>query len=174
MSDPTFIVSPDPVYIQGDFNAPGAGSGYTKQAAVVMCDALNILSNAWDGSKAPGTGLPGASPTTINTAMITGTVSTPDDPDGSYSGGLENYPRFHENWSGVELKIRGSFIRLFDSQYAKGLWHYGGSYYTAPGRNWGFDPDLLNHHSSFLKDLLPFAVYVRRMAWDDNQVSRID
>jgi hypothetical protein len=173
LAQPTFIVTPDPVYLQGDFNAPDAGSGFTKQASVVMSDAINVLSNSWDGTKRSGSGLPKATPTTVNTAMVSGIVRTPDIPDGTYSGGLENYPRFHENWSGVELKMRGSFNCLFQSTFARGTWRYGNPVYTAPVRNWGFDPDLLNHHSSFLKDLIPFAVTIRRLAWDDSLESRL-
>jgi hypothetical protein len=170
----TFLVSPDPVYVQGDFNNPASGSSYSKEAAMVMCDALNLLSNSWDNSKAAGSGLPGASATTFNMAMISGNVRTPDVPDGSYSGGLENYPRLHEKWSGAELKIRGSFINLFQSRYAQSKWVYGGNYYTAPVRNWGFDPDLLNHTASFLKDIIPYAVSIRRIAWDDSLASLLD
>lgn len=168
---PTFIVSPCPVYLQGDFNCPDAGSGYEKQAAIVMADALNLLSNAWDGTKGPGTGLPAASATTVNAALVSGTVPTPDVPDGSYSGGLENYPRFHENWNGRNMSISGAFISLFESRYATGRWRYGNPCYTAPVRLWGFDPDLLRRGGAFLRNLVPFAVYVRRLAWDDNDPS---
>ena len=173
LSGPTFLVSPNPVYIQGDFNAPAATSVYTKQPAVVMCDALNLLSNAWDDSKKPGSGVPKANATTVNCAMISGIVRTPDMPDGSYSGGLENYPRFHENWSGVASNIRGSFICLFQSRYATGTWGKK-NVYTPPTRNWGFDPDLLNSGSAFLNHIMPFAVDVRRLAWTDNVTSRLE
>ncbi len=173
LAGPTFVVSPNPVYVQGDFNAPAAASAYHKQTAVVMCDAINLLSNAWDNTKKPGSGVPAASATTVNCAMISGIVRTPDAPDGSYSGGLENYPRFHENWSGVASKIRGSFICLFQSRYATGKWGKN-NVYSPPTRDWGFDPDLLNSGSAFMKDIMPFAVYVRRLAWTDNVPSRLE
>ena len=53
--------------------------------------------------------LPGAVETSYNIAFVTGNVPTPEG-GGTYSGGFENLPRFHENWSGKKAKIRGSFI----------------------------------------------------------------
>ncbi len=173
LSGPTFLASPNPVYIQGDFNAPAAGSGFTKQAAVVMCDALNLLSNSWNDTKKKGGAVPKASATTVNCAMISGIVRTSDTPNGTYSGGLENYPRFHEDWGGVTMTIRGAFICLFQSKYGTARWGKSGVY-SAPTRNWGFDPDLLNSGTSFLEAIMPCAVSVRRLVWTDNCASRLD
>ena len=77
--------------------------------------------------------LPGASETTFNFAMVTGSYETES---GRYSGGLENLPRFHEDWSGVPCNVSGSFVNLFDSQYATGDWRYGSDRYRAPIRAW--------------------------------------
>ena len=59
---------------------------------------------------------------------------------GTYNGGLENLPRFHESWSGVKCHITGSFVNLWESQHATGKWKYGSDRYKAPGRMWGYDP----------------------------------
>ena len=56
-----------------------------------------------------------------------------------YSGGFENYPRFHESWSGVTLKLRGAFGCFWESRYGLGRWRYGGNVYTAPKRDWNYD-----------------------------------
>jgi len=56
-----------------------------------------------------------------------------------YSGGFENYPRFHEKWSGVSLKLRGAFGCFWESRFAMGRWRYGGNVYKAPGRDWNYD-----------------------------------
>jgi len=56
-----------------------------------------------------------------------------------YSGGFENYPRFHEKWSGVTLKLRGAFGCFWESRCAMGRWRYGGNVYTAPKRDWNYD-----------------------------------
>jgi hypothetical protein len=58
----------------------------------------------------------------------------------NYSGGLENYLRLEENWSGATtLTYNGSFVAMFPSQFANSPWQATGNYYNAPNRNWGFD-----------------------------------
>ena len=59
----------------------------------------------------------------------------------AYGGGLENFPRFLENWSGVVFRYTGSLVSLFNSRYVDGLWGNtsNGSYYSAPTRQWQFD-----------------------------------
>jgi hypothetical protein len=51
-----------------------------------------------------------------------------------YNGGLENYPRFHENWSGVTLIYRGSFVSLNAPQRVDGVWAIDNPYYAPPVR----------------------------------------
>lgn len=128
------VVSENPVYIKGDYNT------VNKKGAAVICDAVNLLSNSWNNSKTAGT-LPTAGNTSYNLCFVAGNVPTPNG-GGPYSGGFENYVRFHENWSGRNCVIRGSFVSLAESQKARGLWVYGDDNYTAPNRDWDFDPDL--------------------------------
>ena len=154
------VVSENSVYVHGDYNS------VNKQGASVISDAVQLLSNAWDDSKTKGT-LPKATSTEYHFAMITGDVPTPDG-GGNYSGGFENLPRMHENWSGQTAKIRGAFSRLFDSQFATAPWSYGGDVYGAPIRDWRYDEDLLDPAN--LPPFTPNAVYVRRLCWDDNRV----
>lgn len=123
------VVSEGAVYIQGDYNTTN------KKGASVIGDAVNLLSNDWDGSKSPGQ-LPKASETTFNTAIVTGNHSTKV---GGYNGGLENLPRFHEKWSGINCNIVGSFVNTWESKYATGKWKYGSDRYKAPGRRWSYD-----------------------------------
>jgi hypothetical protein len=129
----TTIATDNPLYIQGDFNSSG-----TVRGVALVADAINILSNNFVSKWPCNSGLTGAGVTNINAAFFGGNVPTPSG-GGNYSGGLENYPRFHENWSGVNCNIRGSFINLWTSFQAPGLWVYGGDRYTAPGREWGWD-----------------------------------
>lgn len=157
------IASPNPVYIQGDFNTGTSGStqppsnsngayggttdpnpvvsGYNKAIGVIVGDAVNILSNNWSDSAAilsqsAGTA-PIATDTTINAAIVAGNVPTTSS---SYSGGIENFPRFHENWSGQYFTIYGSFALLFDSEQATGTW--SNALYNPPDRHWYFDSNL--------------------------------
>lgn len=124
------VVSENPIYVKGDYNTTA------KKGASVIGDAINLLSNAWNDSKTQGT-LPVASAsTTYNVAMISGNQNTAGT---AYNGGLENLPRFHENWTGKNCNIYGSFVNTWLSQYATEAWVYGGDRYTAPNRNWYYD-----------------------------------
>ncbi len=149
------LVSNDPVYIKGDYNT------VDKKPAAVICDAVNILSNNWDDAKDMFSQRY-ASDTEVNSAFISGIVPTPDG-GGNYSGGLENYPRLNEKWSGKDLKIRGSFVELWLSQIAKGEWRYGSPVYEAPYRDWDYDIDF--NDSSKLPPFTPFAVEIEGVAW---------
>jgi hypothetical protein len=123
------VVSEDPVYIKGDYNT------VAKKGAAVIGDAVNLLSNAWDGSKTKGS-LPAASATTYNVAMVAGNLNTTV---GGYNGGLENLPRFHEDWSGKTCSIAGSFVNTWYSAFATGAWNIGGDFYNPPARLWTYD-----------------------------------
>lgn len=165
------LVSEDPVYIQGNFNV-GDGTN-PKRGVAVMSDAVNLLSNEWNDSKTASSGLPVPTHTLqINTAMLCGNYETLV---GKYNGGLENYPRFHEDWSTaggnidsqtgdyIKSRIRGAFVNLFESKLAKGKWVYGGNKYTAPKRDWDFDTDLLNENN--LPPGFPISVEASRVVW---------
>jgi hypothetical protein len=162
------VASNNPVYIQGDFNTGGTGSavpsnnpsnlnadgtyvntsnppapqvsGYTRAPTSILADAVTILSNNWsDGIK--GT-VPNALPTTVNTAIIAGTVPTAAvGGDGSYSGGAENFPRFLENWTNDTLTYYGSMVELYKSQQSIGEWGKA-NVYVPPTREWLFDTNF--------------------------------
>ncbi len=156
LNNPSTIVSDLPVYVQGDFNLhtstdPDAD---TWQPCAIVSDAITVLSNSWndagsnweDPNVNPGTSMPNASSTEYNFVFITGNVPTQT---GQYSGGLENFPRFLESWSGDTVDISGGFVQLFRSKYATGNWSYG-DYYRAPVRDWKSEPRFSN-----LDDLPP-------------------
>ena len=129
------VVTDRPLYIQGNFNT------VNKKPASVMCDAINILSNAWNDSKSTKSSLSKrvASNTEVNVAIIAGNTETLP---GAYNGGVENFPRFLEKWSGKTLTYSGSIVAMWDSEIATGRWIYGSPYYAAPIRNWSYDIDL--------------------------------
>ena len=148
------IVSDEPVYVQGDYNT------VSKKPTAVICDAINLLSNNWnDSSSVNGLDSRVAVDTIFNTAFIAGIDTTST---GNYNGGLENYPRMHEKWSNKELKIRGSFVAIWNSQVAQGGWSYGNPQYTAPIRNWDYDTDFL---TGGMPPFTPWAVEVQKGAW---------
>jgi len=142
-----FTIATDrPIYIQGDYNTKdtsGAlhnGNDLTTPPASVMADAVTVLSNNWGPNNSDTKGNEtttnrNATNTTIYAGMISGIKATVAGT--SYSGGLENYFRLLENWSGDTLTYRGSMVMLYPSEVATGTW--GGSYYSAAIRDWAFD-----------------------------------
>jgi hypothetical protein len=149
------VVSNDPVYVQGSFNT------VAKKPSAVIADAVNILSNNWnDANSTASLNSRVASATTVNAAFIAGINTTTP---GSYNGGLENYPRMHEKWTGQTLSITGSFVSLWNSQIATGQWVYGGSQYTAPIRSWNYDSSFASGTS--LPPFTPWVVELKKGAW---------
>lgn len=164
--DPTgiTIASDQAIYIQGDYN------NINKQPAAVLADSVNVLSNACLDSisnvincgkyaaKSDATSV--ASDTTINTAFLAGTDETTSN---NYNGGLENYPRFHENWQPPKVKaktltFRGSFVSLGVPSHVKGRW--GTQKYAAPIRNWDYNTDF--NQAENLPPLTPRFVYLKQ------------
>ena len=84
--------------------------------------------------------MPAASNTTVNAAFISGNVPSAN---GYYSGGVENFPRFLENWSGKTVTYYGSMIELYKSQQAIGHWG-SANVYSAPNRAWYFDTNFIS------------------------------
>lgn len=163
------IASENPVYIQGDFNTGGptdqvrsnatnASSplsafenpdklGYTRKSCAVLADAVSILSNNWsDANSTSGIGDRVATNTTVNTAILSGTLPTmTNPPEGqNYSGGAENFPRLLENWGSGDKNFTyyGSMVSLFESKQGKGRWGKG-NVYSFPKRRWFFDTKFI-------------------------------
>lgn len=149
------VVSNDPVYIKGDYNT------VNEKPTSVIADSVNLLSNNWnDLNSTLNVSSRTASQTTFNTAFVAGIDNTTT---GHYNGGLENYPRLHENWSGKNLNIKGSFVSLWNSSIATGDWIYGNPQYTAPNRNWQYNTAFNNPAN--LPPFTPMAVEMKRIAW---------
>ncbi|MDD5712248.1 MAG: PilX N-terminal domain-containing pilus assembly protein [Smithellaceae bacterium] len=125
------VASSNPIYIQGDYNTASA------QPASVIGDAITVLSNSWSDASSSSSNLNDrtASNTTVNAAFMGGNKNSSS---GQYSGGVENFIRFLENWTNKTFTYRGSLICLWQSQQATGNWRYGSPVYTAPIRNWSY------------------------------------
>ncbi|MGH7646250.1 MAG: hypothetical protein ACREMR_11765 [Gemmatimonadales bacterium] len=129
-----------PLYLQGDYNR------VNWVPAAVAGDAITWLSGAWTDGAHGGPGLTAASETWINAAVLAGQWATPCDHevvgctggyDDFYGGGIENFPRFLETWSGVSMHYVGSLVSLHSSVTSTGTWN--GRYYNPPRRDWQFD-----------------------------------
>jgi len=146
------IATPEPLYVKGNFNVkdsaiqpPSTGSldtTRTKPAALIG-DAITVLSPNWnDANASSGLGSRVAKDTTVNAALLSGIVQTGGD---QYSGGVENFPRFLEDWGGKTLTYSGSMVVMFESAIARGNWAGTGSsigIYNPPTRNWAFDQNF--------------------------------
>lgn len=197
--DPTgiSIASDRALYVQGNYNAPAGGvynptTGW--QPSSIVGDALNVMSanyfqvgitaaqstttctNDCQSNRSLSDATRTAGTTTINAAFLAGVDTTTS---GNYNGGLENYPRFHENWGGVTLNYLGSFVSLGTPQTVTGAWcQTGGTYngtpptlsgcniYNPPQRNWNFDPNFLN--AAYVPPLTPEFIYVQQIRFTEN------
>jgi hypothetical protein len=157
----TTVATDNPIYIHGHFN-DGAG-GNTVRGVALVADAVNILSQGFNTKTCAQshTSIPNPPTTNINAAFFGGNVPTPAG-GGNYSGGLENYPRFHERWSGVNCNILGSFINLWTSTQATERWGKG-SVYSPPIRNWGWDVRFQN--PNFWPPFIPSIFSVERVGF---------
>jgi Tfp pilus assembly protein PilX len=134
---PMTVASNNPLYTIGNFNT------VNKKPVGLMTDALTILSGSWNDAKSDSSlSKRVASNTTVNCCFMTGNQNTGEG-SSSYNGGLENLLRFLENWDSKSMTFRGSMVDIWNSEQAVGHWSYG-TYYTAPNRDWSFDPDLLD------------------------------
>ncbi|HZQ68787.1 MAG TPA: hypothetical protein VFA68_09745 [Terriglobales bacterium] len=164
------VASENPVYIQGDYNSSSAdptwlnpnASEPAHSAAAVIADTVTLLSNQWlDAGVSTGavtttgsllhptdaTKYRPANTTYYRVAIAAGkTITFPHpsaDPTAYFGtdGGLHNFLRFLENWSGQSLYYKGSLVSLFYSTYNTGTFkccNY--SVYEPPVRNYRFDP----------------------------------
>lgn len=139
------VSTPNPLYVQGHYNAPSSHLGTTNTTltmpASLVGDSINVLSSAWDDANSnQSLSSRNAAHTTVNAAFLAGIVPTTS---GSYSGGVENFPRFLENWSGDTFTYNGSMVVLFESATATAPWG-GSDVYSPPSRNWAFDRNFLD------------------------------
>lgn len=94
-----------------------------------------------------------------NAAILSGTDISNKPNNGQYNGGLENYPRFLENWSSKEWRYKGSFVSVSTPLYARGVWG-GGNVYSPPLRPWDYDTEFNDARN--LPPLTPQFVYIKQ------------
>jgi hypothetical protein len=178
------IISDQAMYIRGNYNS------INKKPASIIADSINVLSNnsplddsytctAWadfvtknasdyNASDCTGTTLLSArkaADTTINAAFLAGVDITTATES---SGGLNNYPRLHEDWSNsvsppATLSYRGSMVSLGQPRKVNGKFgNVGNAYniYFAANRDWAYDTDFDN--AANLPPLSPRFVYLRQ------------
>lgn len=141
------VATPSPVYIQGNYNVVSSALGTTNTTqslpASIVADAVTVLSTSWnDSNSSKSLSSRIAGNTTVNAALLTGIVASSSLSD---SGGVENFPRFLEDWTGNTFTYNGSIICMYYSSIATGLWKgIGSTYdiYNPPNRNWAWDQNF--------------------------------
>jgi len=136
-----------PLYVWKDYNQfnsanLGTTNTSTTRPASLVGDAITILSDTWLDANSASMHTAGS--TTVNAAILTGAVDTTL---GQYSGGMENFPRFLEDWSSAVFTYNGSMIKMFPSLYATNFWNGVGmtkTYYKPPTRRWAYDVNFDN------------------------------
>ena len=171
------VTTPQPLYVLGNYNVQTATSSANASAqttntaytypAALMGDAITVLSGSWNDAGSAyksGGSMSSRTPsaTTINAATLEGIVQSTNS---NYSGGVENFLRLEENWSGVTLQYNGSIVVMFPSQYATHYWPGTGSVYNPPTRNWAFDLNFTD--SNKLPPLTPKIYRIIRASWAD-------
>lgn len=171
---PTTIVTDNPVYLEGDYNAPGATSGSFEPGAfgsAVVSDAVILISNAWGHDPDVYQQLNTtswtytdyqATDTAYNTAIFTGRYNFRLG-GGGEEAGIHNFVRFNERWgNSVDCRITGCLINLWFSNQATAP-HGLGSYYSPPRRVFGWDVNFRD--PNYWPPYVPSIYSIERAAW---------
>jgi hypothetical protein len=136
-----------PVWVGRNGESRTIIAGTPKPFIDATVDANFVLPNERDQSAL----IEAAVPERMNATIISGLVPSRDDQG---YGGLHNFPRFLEDWSG-DLFIQGAFLQLNFNTAGTGpfdldAWDPGETpangelinYYSPPNRRWGYDVAL--------------------------------
>jgi Tfp pilus assembly protein PilX len=202
------IISDQAVYIQGDYNCGPSGNCKSRnldddvrKPAAIMADSINVLSNAWPlddsfsdreisqeaSGSAPQQRIMNrpATETTVNAAFLAGIDITGGangrtfQGKGNSGGGVNNYPRFHEDWRNgvtdsdqVIFHYQGSLVSLGAPTKVNGLFCGSGSMngdcniYNPPDRDWRFDPYFKDAEN--MPPIAPQVVYLKQEIFSRN------
>jgi len=147
------IASENPVYLQGNYNAPGGAFVTPYVGAAIVADAFTFLSNNWNDvnsfTSTYDTAWRGGTATAYRVAIAAGKgISFPNPTsyttyqDFGTDGGVHNFLRYIENWGGT-LSYRGSIISLFYNRQGTGVYKCCTTVYSPPTRGYNFDTDFL-------------------------------
>ena len=145
------IAAENPVYIQGDYNAPtnGVFTGAPSVAAAIAGDAVTFLSNNWNDANSftfpqdDTSGLHRNAVATAYRAAIIGGKAIPfpqftTTQDFGTDGGVHNFLRFIEYW-GIVCHYEGSLVSFYYNRQAVGTYKGAGVYNPPNPRDYHFD-----------------------------------
>lgn len=182
------IVTPNPVYIKGNYNTGGTPpsnttatsapevTGYKRKPSAVVADAINVLSSNWKDADStlqisaggynvlnPRT----AVSTTINTAVVTGNTPSGITYGGStnqYGGGAEGLIRLQEDWRTQNFVYYGSMVQLYKSVQANTAGSPGGQFFKSPATTrWFYDYEIFSDGSP--PGDMVLAAYLQQQRW---------
>ena len=181
------VTTPNPIYMLGNYNikqtsAGASSAGTTNTAntfpAAIMSDSFTVLSSNWSDatsftttySSSPGSFDAGFD-TTVNAAIVTGTMPSTGTDGTTFSGGVHNLPRLLQRWSGYNVWLNTSILRLWDSAKATNQFRnpngWAGTinpYYNPPTRHYNFDLNFLN--PAKVPPGIPNALVPIRFGWN--------
>jgi hypothetical protein len=151
------VIAENPVYVQGNYNAAN-GFGNPHVAASIIADAVTVLSNNWNDRNSFTSPQDPSNRTATTTwyrmAVIAGTgrsfprsgvVNNPPENFGT-DGGIHNFLRYLEDWSGDTVNYRGSIAILYNNRQGVGTFKQAGNnnvYGTPATRAYAFDVEFL-------------------------------
>lgn len=158
------VASENPVYVHGNYNAISTSVTGASVPASVIGDAVTLLSNNWKDSESftapndPGgastPGRPGLE-TGYRFAVIAGKGLSFPNPAWATSvtgfigplfgtdGGVGNFLRLLEDWTGQTIHYKGSIISLFSNRQALGTFKCCQNVYVWTLRDYTFDTNFL-------------------------------
>ena len=152
------------------WNTPAGADAAGMAAAGIVADAVTVMSNAWldqnsfynvwptnpyTGNNSVGFNVPAPARTAATSYYRVAVAAgknmnfpfpgweTNADYGFGTDGGVHNFIRFVEDWSGSTLNYEGSLVSLYYATYGTGVFkccNY--SVYVPPTRNYIFDPDF--------------------------------
>ena len=140
------------------WNADGTGFGDPHVATAAIADAVTFLSNSWNDRASflspqnVGAGSQrDASTTWYRLAVLSGkgpsfprpAAGTPPQDFGT-DGGVHNFLRFVERWSGDTLNFRGAIASFFFNRQGVGTYKCCTNVYSPPARAFAFDVEFLD------------------------------
>ncbi len=151
------ITSENPVYVEGNYNAPGGTFAGADTPSAILADAVTLLSVNWNDLNAfnnPYNSNNRAAVTSYyRMAVLAGKgVSFPAPTTGSVyvdfgtDGGVHNFLRYIEDWGCCTLNYSGSLVSFFFNEQGVGTYKDGATtpaVYSPPTRGYNFDTNFL-------------------------------
>lgn len=161
------VATMNPVYVMGNYNIQQTSGGsssagttntaYTYPAAI-MSDSFTILSSNWSDAYSTTTfsstdnNYDASYDTTINAAIVTGSMPSTGTSATTFSGGVHNLPRLLQDWNSRHIWLNTSILRLWDSTIATNQFRNpsgftptpSNPYYRPPTRHYNYDLNFLN------------------------------